>query len=1135
MSNEIKTTMTLDQQSMLRELQRQNVALLKNADAFMEVAKAGLKSGQAVKTGMALSEGSIVKLGASVAGFGTLAQGITTAVQSSLRLVAAEHEKLNQRANEALVSVRTPANAYRKLYANAPPERRDQLQQEVEQISQKTGARFETVAPVLGGAYSSLANLDPKYAGEATSIALRWFPDDPQAAEEIASRSLGLMSAEKQQGREVNPEQIIGSLFEMMQASMIRSAEQTFKSGMPGVAALAQSGMSVRKAEGFFAGMTNLNQDLTGERTKSTLQNLPSGMRTFSPETDQHRRERIRAEYLEALDVVDTRPKRRDELVRQLDDRHITDPEQLAPVAAGMLRQQAELYSPGSDKRRRLEEKTALVEKSGTHLLGRDPQGQDVHVPVAQYREFQKAADIEEKLRVAGKHRELGQSLLSHLSINATSEEALTRLIEGDKARWSVIDAAQDKIHDADHRSAARLRSELAKLEGNRLIVMSGAQRRLEQSVQKVELKSPLDQGYGLAKQTMESAQKKLPTGVIRNWIETTGMPIVNEAKAQDDPYAVMIPRLEAELQRFEADLAEGKPDGLQSGPKAKVFGLPVHGPLVPYQGDERSQREAHIEFIRELIGNLRRTKAEMTPKDGVVAPVDDRVRREMNPPNPVKVPPQSGPGPVRAIAPQDRFRGARGVEVIERPREVGLITQPIKQRLRPDIDFALADTGGDIARQMQVARRPAADETRDLESEDDEWLTPADQQRKRAAIRLREQREDDEFRQQRSQEEDVAVQGDHQRLVTQEQWRQHDAMMPEVVQRVQQMPEPIAAQMPREFQQAQGAADSYFEALLADPEAVMRADAEMAAQWQPEGVQFDPSRDVLAEQSALVSRRTPQERIRGDVIDRALTTAESEKIPGVSREGLQKTAEQWGDDTTGFAGFVSSHFRDIATQRGEQQEPIIERVPLPDGSFEETETFERDPSVGRLMKAANEIYDAPIRELKRTPQAMVKLDMEQQAAAVQRVAVQPSVTAVAAVPSAAGMEFPNAVKRVPRTAATAVAQVPAVTSAEAQLLPQGGDELEVADEEADSQPGGPASPVQRVAGPAMFLPRNVAPPFSVKAAESWARVQSQKNEPQPVAMSAQAQKAWDAVRVKKAGGPNSELSDMPGIVKAPP
>lgn len=913
--NEIKTTMTLDQQQFLREMQKQVASIAKSSRAFVEFKQEAQRAGQGVKGAMDQGLASVKNMAMGLTGVTSVLAGVQKAVQ----LVIADFEKGNRRAVEAIDSTRTPANAYRKLFANAPPERRDQLMQEVAQISQKTGARFEQVAPVLGGAYSSLANLDPKYAGEAASVALRWFPDDPQAAEEIASRSLGLMSSEKQQGREVNPEQIIGSLFEMMQASMIRSAEQTFKSGMPGVAALAQSGMSVRKAEGFFAGMTNLNQDLTGERTKSTLQNLPSGMRTFSPETDQHRRERIREQYLEALDVVDTRPKRRDELVRQLDDRHITDPEQLAPVAAGMLRQQAELYAPGSDKRRRLEEKTALVEKAGTHLRGRDPQGQDLDVPVAQYREFQNAGDIEDKLRVAGKHRELGQSLLSHLSINATSEEALTKLIEGDKARWAVIDAAIEKIHDADERSAARLRAELAKLESNRLIIMSGAQRRLEQAVQKVELASTLDQQFGLAKKTVEAMHAKNPTGVVSQWIDTSLKPIFEQHEAKRDPIGVAVPKLQAELQRIEKELTEGRlifppAEGAFSGPKPLRF--------EQLQGQEREQREYQRDFTRSLIEMLESNKAEMAPQ-----------------PQPVKIEPvQQAPQPVKIERGQP--------QPVPVGQKVGkLITSPIKQRLRPDLDFLTVDTDDTIARQMALAQQPKPVALSERETRSADFISEGHDY----GQLVREHQEDEEFRRQRAEEHDAHQLREHERLVA---WPR----------------EPAASQW------------------FVEPVPVQR----------PEQPSTPQQRIAVPQHQAIVAihpqLRTPQERIREDVIDRAMETAESAGLKNVTRVGLEQSAEQWGEDTTGFAKHIAGFFSHQADQRHDAAREAEINV---DPNTGEGTPFV-DPSVDRLYRAAGQIEDAPIRELQRTDSQRQTIDLLAKAkwattvAAVPRVPVPP-------------------------------------------------------------------------------------------------------------------------------------------------
>ncbi len=128
--------------------------------------------------------------------------------------------------------------------------------------------------------------------------------------------------------------------------------------------------------------------------------------------------------------------------------------------------------------------------------------------------------------------------------------------------------------------------------------------------------------------------------------------------------------------------------------------------------------------------------------------------------------------------------------------------------------------------------------------------------------------------------------------------------------------------------------------------------------------------RQMMASQRALPVIETAQplrsakERIREDVIERALDLAEANNVKGISREGLEESAAQWGDDTEGFSKKVRDFFYGHAERRREEARGGEVDVDPHTGRG----TPFKDPSVDRLFRGGGQIEDATYRESQRSP-----------------------------------------------------------------------------------------------------------------------------------------------------------------------
>lgn len=227
-------------------------------------------------------------------GSGNVAGGIAQAFEnaalsigslhSAMALLKGEFDDLIRRQDAALRTNRSYAGSFRQAFFNlgsdATIRTADDLQQEINRVSESTGSTPKAVADALGSSLSARGNLSAKDAVDATEAALKLAPNIPEAQMPLAGMALDF--------RKLNPnasaQSILGFGLQIGTESRVTDITSLAQNVAPAVASVMRSGAEDRSAGALTASLSQGMFDTEGQMSGTAAISLAAQLKESFPD-----------------------------------------------------------------------------------------------------------------------------------------------------------------------------------------------------------------------------------------------------------------------------------------------------------------------------------------------------------------------------------------------------------------------------------------------------------------------------------------------------------------------------------------------------------------------------------------------------------------------------------------------------------------------------------------------------------------------------------------------------------------------------------------------------------------------------------------------------------------------------------
>lgn len=252
-----------------------------------QMGKTGKQSGDSMTEGL-------LKAAVAMTGIGSAA----SIAQMGIRLVTNEYQRMLDTQKKIAELQNNEAGARRALMFNlaaTPAAEREKYAAGLEQVARETGMSRSVIFNAGSEAGSARGNLSLDDSLEAVRLAARARPDDPETMTAMAK---GLLDMSHVTGTN-DPKQNFGFLLGALDPARIENPVRFGMNIIPAMTASKEFGNSAQQSRAMAAAISSQLVDLTGEKTKTAMIQLDSGLAEFFKGKPELTNSQSRMEFLQ--------------------------------------------------------------------------------------------------------------------------------------------------------------------------------------------------------------------------------------------------------------------------------------------------------------------------------------------------------------------------------------------------------------------------------------------------------------------------------------------------------------------------------------------------------------------------------------------------------------------------------------------------------------------------------------------------------------------------------------------------------------------------------------------------------------------------------------------------------------------